>query len=257
MQLNGRVVGVINCNNKVSGEPFYPDDLSLLLTLTEKVTQAIGRALQFEDVRDDLARTMDALQALVELQNEGVATSRRAVRLAMDLGRRMGLPRRQILALQYACMIHDVGMTTVDPAILRKRGPLDEEEARVVRRHPAEGVALIEPFLSADELDEIVRYHHERVDGKGYPSGLEGEHIPMAARVLAVIDAYDSMTSDRPYRKPSRPAEATQEIVDNAGTQFDSEVVHVFLDVLAENGELSRSEYLKLKEGQTWLVPAS
>lgn len=257
MMLNGEVLGVINCNNKVSGEPFYPDDLALLVTLTDKVVQALGRALRYEDVRDELERTVDALQALVRLQNEGVGTSRRASRMAMDLGRRMGLTRRQVLALQYACMIHDVGMTTIDTSIVRKAGPLTDQEKEVVRSHPGRGVSIIEPFLSADDLDEIVRYHHERVDGTGYPAGLRGEHIPLAARILAVVDAYDSMTSDRAWRKSLRPADAAAELLENSGSQFDVEVVQTFLDILAENAELDRDEYLRLKEGQAWLHPAS
>jgi len=116
---------------------------------------------------------------------------------------------------------------------------------------------LLEPFLSADDLDEIVRYHHERVDGSGYPSGLTGEHIPLPARILSIVDAYDSMTSDRAWRPAKTPGDAAAELIDNAGTQFDAEVVLAFLDVLAENAELSRREYLRLKEDQTWLHPAS
>ena len=257
MVLDGQVIGVVNCNNKVSGESFYPDDLSLLVMLTEKVVQALGRALRYEDVRDELERTVDALEALVRLQNEGGGTSRRAARLAMDLGRRLGLTRRQILALQYACMIHDVGMTAIDSSIVRKAGPLTEQELEIVKGHPAHGVSLLEPFLSADDLDQIIRYHHERVDGRGYPAGLSGEHIPLPARILAIVDAYDSMTSDRAWRKARRPADAAAELIEHSGTQFDAEVVQTFLDVLAENAELSRREYLRLKDEQTWLHPAS
>lgn len=257
MILNGEVIGVINCNNKVSGEPFNADDLGLLVTLAEKVTRALGRALRYEDVRDELEKTIDAVEALISMESSEVGTSRLAVRLAMDLARRMGLTRQQILALQYACLIHDVGMTSIDPSIVRKRGPLSESELELVRKHPNQSVDLIEPFLSADEVDEIIRYHHERVDGSGYPNGLSGEHIPLPARILGVIDAYDSMTSERPYRNPRNPVEAARELVDNAGTQFDVEVVRCFLDVLGENGELSRSEYLTLKEKQPWLHPVS
>ncbi len=253
MRLDTEVIGVINCNNKVTGEPFNADDLGLLITLAEKVTRALSRAMRFEDVRDELERTIGAIEALIEMESAEVGTSRLAVRLAMDLARRMGLTRHQILALQYACLVHDVGMTSVGAEIVGKRGPLTDDEFDRVRAHPNQGVSLIEPFLSADEVDEIIRYHHERVDGGGYPSGLTGEHIPLPARILAVIDAYDSMTSNRPYRASRTPAEAAAELVTNAGKQFDIEVVRAFLDVLAENAELSRSEYLALKEEQPWL----
>jgi len=253
----GDVIGVINCNNKVTGEPFYADDLSLLVTLTDKVTVALSRALEYESTKDSLERTVDALQALVDLNASDVRTSQKAVRFAMDLGRRLGLTRQKILALQYALVIHDVGMTRVGAPILSKRGPLDPDEVELVRRHPSEGVNLLEPFLSADELEEIVRYHHERVDGSGYPQGLTGEFIPLPARVVAVVDAYDSMTSPRSYRNLLSPLQAAGELVEHAGTQFDAEVVRLFLDVLVENGELSQDEWMKLKEGERWLRPAS
>jgi HD-GYP domain-containing protein (c-di-GMP phosphodiesterase class II) len=257
MRMDGEVIGVINCNNKLTREPFYPEDLSLLVTIADKVGSALSRAMRFENVREELDRTVDALEAVVRIQDEGAVTTRRAVRFAMDLGHRMGLSRRQILALQYACMVHDVGMAVLGTPVLGKRGPLSDQEREAVRSHPGRGVSLVEPFLQADDLDEIIRFHHERVDGKGYPSGLVGEHIPLAARILTVVDAYDAMTSVRPYRERRLPHEAAAELVEHAGSQFDAEVVRTFLDVLAEYGELSRDQYLHLNEGQHWLHPAS
>jgi signal transduction histidine kinase/HD-GYP domain-containing protein (c-di-GMP phosphodiesterase class II) len=257
LMMNDQVVGAVNCNNKVTGEPFYAEDLSLLVTLTEKVTLALARALEFEDSRDTLQRTVRALQALVDLHGTETRATKRAVRYAMELGRRMGLTRHQILALQYAVVIHDVGMTRQRRDLLRRRGPLDPGEVQEVRRHPGEGAELVEPFLSADELEEAIRYHHERMDGTGYPHGLSGEHIPLVARIVSVVDAYDSMTSPRPYRRTLRPSEAGSELVENAGSQFDPDVVRAFLDILAENGELSREDYMHLKEGERWLRPAS
>jgi signal transduction histidine kinase/HD-GYP domain-containing protein (c-di-GMP phosphodiesterase class II) len=255
--MNGEVVGVINCNNKVTGDSFYADDLSLLITLTDKVTVALGRALAYENSKGTLDKTVDALQSLVELHASEVRTSPRSVRYAMDLGRRLGLTRQQVLALQYAFVIHDVGMTKLNEDIIRKRGPLSEDEVSVMHAHPTLGVEMLEPFMSADELEEIVRYHHERVDGTGYPHGLKGEHIPLPARIVSVVDAYESMTSLRAYRVTMTPADAAEELVKHAGSQFDAEVVRLFLDVLLENGELDRLSWERLKEGEQWLRPAS
>ena len=255
--MDGQVIGVVNCNNKVTGDPFYADDLSLLITLTEKVTTALSKAMAFENSKETLDRTVVALQSLVELHSSEVHTTARAVRFAMELGRRMGLTRQQILALQYAFVIHDVGMTRINRDILRKKGPLKEEEFELVRSHPTAGVEMLEPFLNAGELDEIIRYHHERVDGTGYPYGLSGEHIPLSARIVSIVDAYDSMTSPRPYRSLMSPSQAAAELIENSGTQFDPEVLRLFLDVLAENGELRNDEWLHFKEEQQWLRPAS
>ncbi len=255
--MNGEVIGVINCNNKVTGDPFFADDLSLLVSLTEKVTVALSKALDYEDSRDSLDRTVGALQALVDLNSSEARTSPRAVRFAMELGRRLGLTRQQVLALQYAVVIHDVGMTKLNEEILAKRGPLSDEERESVEEHPNSGVQMLEPFLNAADLDEIVRYHHERVDGTGYPHGLSGEHIPLSARIVSVVDAYDSMTSARAYRTLLTPVDAVEELVENSGTQFDAEVVRLFLDVIAENGEISQEDWTRLKEGDKWLRPAS
>jgi HD-GYP domain-containing protein (c-di-GMP phosphodiesterase class II) len=204
-----------------------------------------------------LNRTVGALQALVELNTSEVRTSPKSVRFAMELGRRLGLTRQQVLALQYAVVIHDVGMTRLNQEILNKRGPLDEDEQKIIKEHPSAGVQMLEPFLNASDLDEIVRYHHERVDGTGYPHGLSGEHIPLPARIVSVVDAYDSMTSPRAYRTLRSPKDAAQELVENSGTQFDAEVVRIFFDVLVENGEISQEEWTRLKEGDRWLRPAS
>lgn len=257
LSMDGEIVGVINCNNKTSGEVFYPDDLSLLLTLTEKVTYSLSRALRFEDSRNELQKTVSALQALVNLQTSDTQPKRRMVRYAMELGRRLGLTRKQILGLQYACVVHDVGMVNIDWEILKKPGPLNSDERELIRNHPADGVELVSPFLGPDELDEAIRYHHERVDGTGYPSGLSGDHIPLAARIVAIVDAFDSMTSVRAYRTARSAFEAAKELANEAGTQFDPEIVRLFIDILAENGEIDREEWTELKESDPCLRPAS
>jgi HD-GYP domain-containing protein (c-di-GMP phosphodiesterase class II) len=170
----------------------------------------------------------------------------------------MGLDQRGVLSLQYACIIHDVGMVELDQALLQQSGPLSPEDLKKVRRHPSRSVEMIEPFLSVDELSQAIRHHHERFDGAGYPEGLSGEAIPMAARILAVVDAYDSMTSDRPWRRSRRPVEVARELLAHAGSQFDRSVVEAFLEVLAEHAELSRVEYQNVhKEDETCLHPLS
>jgi len=257
LMMNEEIVGVINCNNKTSGEVFYPDDLSLLLTLTEKVTYALSRAVRFEDSRNQLQKTVNALQALVDLQKADEGPSRRMVRYAMEMGRRLGLTKRQILGLQYACVVHDVGMVQLKWDILRKPGPLDADELELMRQHPAAGVELVEPFLGPDEMDEAIRYHHERMDGNGYPNGLAGEQIPLSARIVAIVDAFESMTSARPYRSARSAHEAAAELIDNSGSQFDPEIVRIFIEILAESGELSRDEWNQLKEMEACLRPAS
>jgi polar amino acid transport system substrate-binding protein len=149
-------------------------------------------------------------------------------------------------------------MVEIDADVLDKSGPLTPQDIEKLRRHPSRSVEIIKPFLSADEFGRAIRHHHERYDGTGYPEGLAGEAIPLSARILAVIDAYESMTSDRPWRRALRPAQAANELFAHSGTQFDRRVVEAFLDVLAENAEIGRTEYLDArKEDQECLQPLS
>ena len=115
---------------------------------------------------------------------------------------------------------------------MNKPGLLTEEEYRIVQRHPVISAEILERFEHLRELAHIVRYHHERWDGKGYPEGLSGEEIPIESRILAVADAFDAMTSDRPYRKALKLEKAIEEIRKNKGKQFDPDIVEVFIDVI-------------------------
>jgi hypothetical protein len=147
------------------------------------------------------------------------------------IGEEMGLAEAELNRLAWAALLHDVGKLDVTPRILDRRGLLDVEERRLVEQHPVAAIGYLEPF--GDWLGEwalAATEHHERWDGTGYPAGLAGTDISRAGRIVAVADAYDAMTSARSYQKPISPAAARQELVDNAGTQFDPEVVRAFLN---------------------------
>jgi len=162
--------------------------------------------------------------------------SERVAAIALDLGRALGLSPGQMEALEKAARFHDVGKVAVPDSVLNKEGPLAPEEWERMRRHPEISVALLEPLREhmAAAFPAIL-HHHERLDGSGYPAGLRGEEIPLLARVLAVADAYEAMTSDRPYRRGLDPEEALRRLKEEAGRQFDPEVVAAFERVLAEN----------------------
>jgi HD-GYP domain-containing protein (c-di-GMP phosphodiesterase class II) len=130
--------------------------------------------------------------------------------------------------LRYGFLLHDVGKVGIPEAVLNKPGPLDAAEWEVMRAHPLLGVQMVAGIKSLGSAVEVIRCHHERWDGKGYPSGLAGEAIPAGARVFAVADAFDAMTSDRPYRKAIPFDQACLEIADGAGSQFDPAVVDAF-----------------------------
>jgi diguanylate cyclase (GGDEF)-like protein len=129
--------------------------------------------------------------------------------------------------------VHDVGKLNISEQILVKQTPLTDEEWQVLRRHPEDGEKIIRPIPRLEEVADIVLYHHERFDGKGYPEGLQGENIPYLARVMSVIDCFDAMTTDRPYKEKLTVDEAVAELNRNAGTQFDPQIVTAFLRVIS------------------------
>ena len=142
--------------------------------------------------------------------------------ISVRVGRALGLHERALELLRLAAVVHDIGKLTVPAEIIAKPGPLDEAEWKLMRLHPAAGAELLERCTPPPEILEIVRSHHERWDGAGYPDGLAGEQIPLGARILAVVDAYCAMVEERPYRKPRTPAAAREELLAHAGSQFDS-----------------------------------
>jgi HD-GYP domain-containing protein (c-di-GMP phosphodiesterase class II) len=149
--------------------------------------------------------------------------------LAGEMGRRIGLPQDELTALIHAASLHDVGKIAVPDAILEKTGPLDEDEWQFVRQHTIIGERILGSAPALADAARLVRASHERIDGSGYPDGLSGDEIPLGARIISVSDAFDAMTSPRPYRTGTMSVdEALAELRNNTGTQFDPEVVAVF-----------------------------
>jgi HD-GYP domain-containing protein (c-di-GMP phosphodiesterase class II) len=148
------------------------------------------------------------------------------------IGVELGLSDEQLEFLQYAALLHDVGKIGIDEKILCKPGKLDKMEWGTVKEHPLMGASIIEPIDLFTGILPYVIHHHESFDGEGYPRGLRGSEIPYGARIIAVADAFDAMTSDRPYRKAYSAPAAIEEIKEKAGAQFDPTVVQAFLSAI-------------------------
>jgi putative nucleotidyltransferase with HDIG domain len=164
--------------------------------------------------------------------------STRVTAIAEAIARRLGWDEERLELLQLGGPLHDVGKLGVSEEVLAKPGRLDEAELAQIREHPKLGARILLRVAALRGALPYVLYHHERWDGGGYPTGRVGERIPLEARVLAVADAFDAMTSDRPYRPALDRDEAVAEVARCAGTQFDPEVVRVFLELFAEAAEL-------------------
>lgn len=188
--------------------------------------EAVGAVLAATDARD----------------HETSGHSFRVARYALVLARALGIEGESLRAIEWGALLHDVGKIAVPDAILRKADRLTEDEWHVMRQHPAWGFEMLADVQFLGPALEIVYSHHERWDGDGYPRGLEREEIPLAARIFAVVDTYDSITSDRPYRPARTHAEAKTELRRVAGTQLDPDVVEAFL-------LLPEVELRRLREG--------
>jgi putative nucleotidyltransferase with HDIG domain len=155
----------------------------------------------------------------------------RVSRYALRIARAMGMSSRDLEMLEYAGLLHDIGKIAVQNDVLLKVGPLTDEEWRSLKAHPNVGADIVEQLKFLKEASEVIRSHHERPDGNGYPRGLKGEEVPLAARILNVVDAFDAMTSDRPYRKALPIERVIQELELYKGKQFDMQVAVILLDL--------------------------
>lgn len=155
--------------------------------------------------------------------------SYRVNELCQEMGLALGLSNQQITDLKNVALLHDIGKFKLDPKILNKPGKLTAGEWREIKRHPGLGYQML-CNLNMKSIAENVLAHHERWDGHGYPRGLKGDQIPLFARINAIVDAYDAMTNDRSYRKALPKIEAIKELKKNAGTQFDPQLVELFLE---------------------------
>jgi putative nucleotidyltransferase with HDIG domain len=181
---------------------------------------------EFEPNEFATVAAVEALAVLVDSRDAGTNEhSCRVAELAEALALSLGCSRERARDVYLAGKLHDIGKVAIPDSILRKRGKLTEAEWETMRRHPSIGANVVSHVGSLARLAPIIRSHHERYDGAGYPEGLRGAEIPLEARIVAVVDAYDAMISDRPYRLRMSVEGARQKLRECAGTQFDPEVV--------------------------------
>ncbi len=195
------------------------DAESLALTLRRSLAASVGGWTML----DALVTAVDNKDRYTRRHSEDVMAH------SLQIARALGLDPKAQRTVEIAALLHDVGKIGVPDAILRKPGRLTEEDFEAIKQHPLMGAAIVGAVPGFEETLDAVRHHHERWDGDGYPFGLRGQEIPLAARLMAVADAYSAMTTDRPYRQGMAPQSALQILEDGAGTQWDPECVQVFL----------------------------
>ncbi|TYQ12872.1 UNVERIFIED_CONTAM: putative nucleotidyltransferase with HDIG domain [Acetivibrio alkalicellulosi] len=168
---------------------------------------------------------------------------------SIEIGKAFDLDEKSLNTLRLAGIFHDIGKIGINNDILYKCDRLSRNEYIEIKSHPIKGASILSKVSMLDEIVPLVKYHHERMDGKGYPFGLKGEDIPFMARIIAVADSFDAMTSDRKYRMKLKLSEAKKQLIINSGTQFDSVVVERFLSVLKNYDKMQKDvEYTYLEK---------
>ncbi|MBI5442789.1 MAG: response regulator, partial [Deltaproteobacteria bacterium] len=206
-----------------------------IATIQHTIEKALNhRALIQENLRLqenslNVLRTM--VNVLEQRDSYTAGHSRRVTEIAVAIAARLELPEEDVRTLRLAGLIHDVGKIGIEDTILRKPGRLTPEEFATIRTHPDRGVQIIEPLDFLRAALPIVRHHHECFDGSGYPAGLAGEEIPLGARIVAIADTYDAITSSRAYRPALSQEAALAEIARGSGTQFATDLVRLFLEI--------------------------
>lgn len=213
-------------------EDEYPDMLDVILRAEKNV--ATRKLMDDESMRSNTLNSL--IRALKECDADTESHVRRTQYLGIKLSRRIGLTDTDEARLALLCVLHDIGKIGVPLEILNKPGKLTEDEWNVIKSHVYKGYEIANSSTDYMDIAEAILHHHERWDGKGYPDGLRKETIPILSRIIAVVDAYDAMISKRSYKKKMTVAEAKQELIDNAGTQFDPTVVSEFIQLLENEG---------------------
>lgn len=230
---NDQVIGVFNANNKTVGK-FDRNDLRFFTTLAGQIASAISNAALVENIREAYFNTIKVLAAAIDAKDKYThGHSERVAKYTVTIARRLGLSQADLTRIEAAAYLHDIGKIGVPDSVLNKEGPLTDDEHAMIKKHPTKAAEIL-GLINFPWGDVIpgVRGHHERYDGFGYPDSLAGEAISRDARIIAVADSYDAMTSDRPYRKGLDRNTAITELVNGREKQFDGEVVDAFIPAL-------------------------
>lgn len=224
-------------------DPFNATKMRLVNVITDQASSAIQRTILHEQLEESFLQTVISLANAMDARDAYTSDhSQRMASLSEQVSQEMGLNQDQKQAMKWAAILHDIGKIGVPDEILRKPGPLTEEEWVTMERHPEIGAKIVAPVQKLAPVSPIIRAHHERYDGTGYPRGLKGEAIPIESRILSVVDAYIAIRDKRVYSESHNHQEAITEIRRNSGTQFDPKVVEIFCKVVEENPDLKQNQ---------------
>jgi len=233
MLYQDRMIGVLTVAGKLSGENFQEDELLIISNLASQTAIAVENERLHLDAERAYVETISALAMAVEARDPySRGHSDRVSQYSIKTAEKLGLSQEEIKNIKDAAELHDIGKIGISDDILKKTGRLDANEMEVMRGHPVIGEGIVKPLRSLSTLCGIIRHHHEWLDGTGYPDGLKADQIPLGAKILAVADSFDAMTTDRAYRKAGSYEEAKEELKKYIDIRYDRKVVEAFISVV-------------------------
>jgi HD-GYP domain-containing protein (c-di-GMP phosphodiesterase class II) len=236
LMVKDEIIGTISVVNKSDDSQFNSDEMEMLSTIAAQAAISIKNATLYDEQQQTYLNTIQALVSAIEASDSYTkGHSERVTRYSLELGRRLNLSADRLQILERAAILHDIGKIGVDLSLLHKEGKLTPQDIRDLQQHPSIGMHILEPIEFLHDVRVCIGQHHERFDGMGYPNRIKKDEQLLEARILAIADAFDAMTSDRPYRKALALDVAIAELHDNAGTQFDPELVEIFAQAIDED----------------------
>lgn len=234
------VIGVITIYDKIDKKPFTDFDEEIMKTLCEQAVIAIKNAQLYKEQEKLTIGAIKSIAAILETKAPGTLLPRDSfLRIVHFMGQELKMSEHELKSLQYATLLHDAGQIALPDEVIKKKGLLTGKEYKLVKEHPKKAAVILKPLKSLKSVVPIILHHHESYDGTGYPSGLKGNHIPLGARIMGVVDAFEAMITKKPYRKMLSIQEAINEIKKHSGIQFDPKVVEAFLKVIKRKNMLN------------------
>ncbi len=238
--IRNAVFGVLAVRKKRRTGIFTSKDLHYIVSLTKRASLNLENKLLYESLFSNVLDTFESLVACVQVRdNYTQEHCRRVAKMALRTAEALGIGAQDRECLNVASILHDVGKIAIPDSVLLKPDRLTDEEYAIIKAHPTLGENILQPIALFDRERTVMLHHHERWDGRGYPDGLSGTSIPILSRIIAVVDTYDAMTNNRPYRHALDTSIALGEIRRNRGTQFDPDVTDAFLSLFQDAGHRS------------------
>jgi HD-GYP domain-containing protein (c-di-GMP phosphodiesterase class II) len=238
IKVKEKIIGVLEAVNKQDGGRFDEEDLFLFTSLADQAAIALDNSRLYRELEEMFFQTADSLSDAIEQRDPYTGGHTQRVTLySQAIGKYLQLKPSERKWLKITSVLHDIGKIGIEDHILKKPERLSPQEFEMIKRHSEIGAKIVEHIRQLKEVIPGVKYHHEQVNGKGYPDGLMGKDIPVLAKIVAVADTYDAMTTDRPYRKAMEKEEAIEELKRCSGTQLDKEVVEAFVQAF-QRGEI-------------------